>query len=393
VRILMPYENVFPHAFGGLESRNYQLATSLCRRGHAVTLAAFYDGDGDELAGPHRPRLLRLGSRAMLYDHAGRRRARSALRLAAAMARIDLGPYDVIETPNMPYAHLWPLAARCRLARRPLIVTWYEYWGPYWRRYVGPRVAPAYAAAEWIAARLGTAVVAPSRLTADRLSSACRGRAVPVLPCGVDVAGIQNAAERGAHAGPSIVFAGRLLAHKRLDLLLRALPSLPHVGPRQPLLTIFGDGPERARLERLTAELSLADRVCFRGHVARPEAIWEAFGAARVAVQPSSREGFGLFPLEAMAAGLPVVYCDSPDSAVSELVRDGREGVCCAPEPAALARTLAAADGPRWPDMAEAARARAREYDWSVVTPRFEELCAEVIAGRTSPDRHRARPG
>jgi glycosyltransferase involved in cell wall biosynthesis len=381
MRILMPYETVFPHAFGGLESRNHQLAAALSARGHAVTLAAFYDDDGRGPADPGGPRLLRLGSSPRLWDDAGRRRTRSALRLAAAMCRIDLGPYDVVETPNMPYAHLLPLAIRCRLARRPLIVTWYEYWGAYWPQHVGSWQAPLHAAAERMTAQLGREVTAPSRLTADRLAGARRGRAVRVLPCGIDVERIRGAAGRGDLAGPPFVFAGRLLAHKRLDVLLRSLAMLRDPGPGdEPSLTIFGDGPERARLERLSADLGLAGRVRFRGHVAAIETVWEALGASRVAVQPSAREGFGLFPLEAMAAGLPVVYCESPDSAVGEVVRDGREGLRCAADPAALARALADASGPRWADLSRAARERAREYDWSTITPRFEDLCREVTA-------------
>jgi glycosyltransferase involved in cell wall biosynthesis len=382
VRILMPYETVFPHAFGGLESRNHQLASALCARGHTVTLAGFYDGDGHASANPLGPRLLRLGSSPRLWDDAGRRRARSALRLAAAMCRIDLRPYDVIETPNMPYAHLLPLALRCRLARRPLIVTWYEYWGAYWRRYVGGWEAPMYAAAERMTAQLGTALTATSRLTADRLAGAHRSRAVRVLPCGIDGQRIRAAAARGDHAAAAFVFAGRLLAHKRLDVLLRAVATLPDAPPGQSTLTIFGDGPERIRLERLSAELGLTGRVRFRGHVTDIETVWEALGACRIAVQPSAREGFGLFPLEAMAAGLPVVFCDSPDSAVGELVRDGREGMRSPAEPAALARALAAAGGPRWADMSAAARDRAREYDWATITPRFEDLLEEVAAAR-----------
>lgn len=379
----MPYETVFPDAFGGLESRNYQLATSLCRRGHAVTLAAFCDPIPDGPARAEGPRVLRLGPRARLYDEAGRRRARSAMRFAAAMARIDLDPYDVVETPNMPYAHLLPLAARCRLARRPLVVTWYEYWGPYWRAYVGARRAPAYRTAEWLSAQLGTAALAVSRLTADRLAAARRGKPVSLMPCGVDVERIRGAAARGSGgAAPPFVFAGRLLVHKRVDLLLRAVPHLAEVRPGQVVLTIFGDGPERPRLERLAVELAIAERVRFRGHVAGTEEIWEELGRARVAVQPSSREGFGLFPLEAMAAGRPVVYCDSTESAVGELARDGREGLRCAARPTALATALTEADGPRWAHLSAAATQRARDYDWSAMTPRFEDLCRALLARR-----------
>ena len=45
-----------------------------------------------------------LGPRARLYDAAGRRRTRSAMRFAVAMTRIDLEPYDIVETPNIPDA-------------------------------------------------------------------------------------------------------------------------------------------------------------------------------------------------------------------------------------------------------------------------------------------------
>ena len=53
-----------------------------------------------------------------------------------------------------------------------------------------------------------------------------------------------------------------------------------------------------------------------------------------------SRGASGLFPLEAMAAGVPVVHCRSANSAVSELVRDGREGWAVDPDEGELAALL-----------------------------------------------------
>ena len=78
----------------------------------------------------------------------------------------------------------------------------------------------------------------------------------------------------------------------------------------------------------------------FRGRVASDRDLWAASSRSQVAVQPSEREGFGLFPLEAMAMGLPVVYCESSESAVGELVRPGSEGESTAATPEALAATL-----------------------------------------------------
>lgn len=69
---------------------------------------------------------------------------------------------------------------------------------------------------------------------------------------------------------------------------------------------LVGDGPERAVLEALAAELGLADRVRFTGNLPRAEAL-AALGGAHVLVHPSLHESGGLAALEAMAARRPVV--------------------------------------------------------------------------------------
>jgi glycosyltransferase involved in cell wall biosynthesis len=359
------------------------------RRGHEVTLAGFCSGLTSKLPGLHIRSLGDLGGR--LYNREGKRSTRQALRFAAAVARLDLAPYDVVETPNMPYVHLLPLAARCRAAGKPLVVTWYEYWAGYWREYVGPLKAPAYRSVEWATAQLGTLATATSELTERRVAARRLGArrqvrhrdgaaAVELVPCGIDVEQVQAAAREAQPGEPPLVFAGRLIAHKRLELLLAAVQLLGKEASPGPLLTIFGDGPARPALEAQAAALGITDRVRFRGHVESSDEVWRALGGARLAVQPSAREGFGLFPLEAMAAGLPVVYCDSPESAVAELVRDGVEGVRCAPDPHSLAAAISRLleDQFEWDRMSVAARARAQAYDWGEIAARFEEIFTRV---------------
>jgi glycosyltransferase involved in cell wall biosynthesis len=363
-----------------VETRNYELARALVRRGHEVTLAGFCSGLTGEPPRLHVRSLGALGGR--LYNREGKRSTRQALRFAAAVARFDLTPYDVVETPNMPYVHLLPLAARCRMAGKPLVVTWYEYWAGYWRGYVGALKAPAYRFVEWATAQLGMLATATSELTERRVAARRRG-SVELVPCGIDVARVRAAAGQAQGGEPPLVFAGRLIAHKRLEILLAALRHLDDCPPG-PLLTVFGDGPERPALEARAVELGVADRVNFRGHVESSDEMWRVLGGARLAVQPSAREGFGLFPLEAMAAGLPVVYCESSESAVPELVRDGVEGLQCVPEPGALAAAIRrllddAQDGSR---MGAAARARAEAYDWAEIARRFEEIFEHLMAAR-----------
>ena len=122
MRILLLYEAVYPDNIGGVETRNWELGRALGRRGHQVTLAGFCAPLPGE---PPNVRVLPKGPSPRLYNAGGRRSTRAALRFAAAVARLDLSPYDVVETANMPYVFRLPLALRCRLAGRPMLVRLY----------------------------------------------------------------------------------------------------------------------------------------------------------------------------------------------------------------------------------------------------------------------------
>jgi len=383
LKVLILYETVYPDFIGGVEHRNFELAAALCRRGHEVTLAGFCK----PLPGiPPRLTVRSLGELGALYNSAGQRSTRKAIRFAWTVPRVDVRGFDVVETANMPYIHILPLAVKCALAGRPLLVTWYEYWGDYWKLYVGRLKAPVYTAIEWCMGQLGTAVTATSRLTQERLARRRLRGGVELVPCGIRVDEVQRAAglpEARHGEGPPLIYAGRLLREKRIDLLLRAVELL---APRHPgvLLTVFGDGPYRDALVCLADELGIADRIDFRGHVESSGEVWKHLGQARIAVQPSEREGFGLFPLEAMAAGLPVVYCESAESAVLELVRHGVEGLCCAPESEALAEALERllVDEEEWSRLQRNALERASGYDWDEIARRFEETCVRLVKAR-----------
>ena len=395
--LLLFYDCIYPESVGGVEHRNHELARALAERGHRVTLAGFAAAPSKPYAGVE---ILPVGPPGRLYSAAGKRSSAAAARLAAAAARIDLRPFDVVEAANIPYAHLPVLATRCRLRGKPFVVTWHEYWGRYWEQYLGAKW-PLYAAVERLAASLGTRALAVSHLTASRLE-ARRHEEVLVIPNGIPAARIRAAAEEGGsdrsvgsdgsvgssdrsdESGPPLVYAGRLLREKRVDLLLEAVARLAPGRPG-PLLAVIGDGPDRKRLTALAERLGLlggSPAVTFHGHLPTNADVWRRLGASRIAVQPSSREGFGLFPLEAMAAGLPVVYCESAESALSELVEPGVHGACTQPQPDALAMALdrLLADPGEVHRLAETARRHAARYDWSAVAADKESVFLSLLA-------------
>lgn len=147
-----------------------------------------------------------------------------------------------------------------------------------------------------------------------------------------------------AAAGPGdarrIVTVGHLVARKRHADVLRALAALRD---RLPDLryTVVGDGPERPALERLAADLGLADRVEFRG--ALPPA--EAVAVARTAgafVLPSVDEAFGVAYIEAMAAGVPAIGCRGEPGPEEIAAHGGGLRLVAPCDPDALADALAA---------------------------------------------------
>ena len=373
LKILIVYDCVYPESLGGVEHRNYHLARELAQRGHSVTLAGWSKEAHQPIPGV---KVLPLPFQQSLYNSAGKRSALVSLRFAAAVMSLQLKQFDVVETANIPYIHLFPLAIACAIARKPLVVTWHEYWGRYWREYSGRFASQIFRGIEYLCAQLGNEVNAVSQLTAERLQAhRLKSGKVTVIPNGVSLKQIQEASNETDRDGPTLVYAGRLMREKRIDLLLEALARI-RLLQEEVLLAIVGDGPDRQRLEILAEQLGINGRVNFMGRLPTNDDVWRQLARAQIAVQPSSREGFGMFPLEAMAVGIPVIYCESPESAISGLVRDGIEGICTKPDPAALAVAIETLldDPERWTQLSENAKKRAQSYDWTNVAQQMEVI-------------------
>jgi rhamnosyl/mannosyltransferase len=125
-----------------------------------------------------------------------------------------------------------------------------------------------------------------------------------------------------------VLFVGRLVPYKGVDVLLEALQGLRAVA------MIVGDGPLRAQLEAQSRALDVADQVRFLGSVDDDE-LAALYRACDVFVLPSvtRQEAFGVVQLEAMAAGKPVVSTDL-GTGVGWVNRDGETGYVIPPRDA-----------------------------------------------------------
>jgi rhamnosyl/mannosyltransferase len=162
-----------------------------------------------------------------------------------------------------------------------------------------------------------------------------------VIPYGIDTAQFEQCAPeavrsvRERYGQRLIVSVGRLVYYKGFDVLIRAMASV------RAKLVIVGDGPLRAELETLAAQMGVTDKVVFAGEINNAGVTPYYHAADLFALASVARsEAFGIVQIEAMAAGLPVVNT-ALDSGVPFVSLDGVTGLTVPPgEPQALAAAM-----------------------------------------------------
>jgi glycosyltransferase involved in cell wall biosynthesis len=169
---------------------------------------------------------------------------------------------------------------------------------------------------------------------------------------------------------PLLLFAGRLSPEKNLESLAWVLDALPGVR-----LALVGDGPDRARLERVFAGMP----VVFPGFLRGVE-LAESFASADAFVMPSRTETLGFVVLEAMSSGCPVVAARA--GGIPDLVHHEEDGILYDPdrpeEAATALRELLAHRGRR-AFLARNGRKRALECTWPAETRKLRRAYAKAI--------------
>jgi teichuronic acid biosynthesis glycosyltransferase TuaC len=162
----------------------------------------------------------------------------------------------------------------------------------------------------WAAKRAGAIITVCAALRDALVAMGVDGGKVTALRNGVDLAlftpfetEVARAAARTRFGmrGLSLLSVGQLVERKGNHFMIEALRDLPAA-----TLYLAGEGPERARLQKVAQTAGVADRVHFLGLVPHGD-LPKLYGAADALVLASSREGWANVLLEAMACGTPVV--------------------------------------------------------------------------------------
>jgi glycosyltransferase involved in cell wall biosynthesis len=212
-----------------------------------------------------------------------------------------------------------------------------------------------------------SAVVAVSTRAVARQLAAGYGidlDSILLIPLGVDLELFRPSTHS---AGDAVFHLGSSDPRDRTVLVAEAWALASRLSGSLPKLVIGGDLGHVAEAVRERAD-ELGVTVELTGRLGDRELATRLRNAA-VVVQPSSDEGFGLQPLEAMASGAPVVVTDA--GAVRDVV--GTAAVVCGAKASEIAEAMlyALANGP---SLRPTARSRAEAYSW-------DASAAAVLAG------------
>lgn len=364
----------FPPALGGIQRYVAEAAAALALD-HDVTVVAPHDPDAQ------------LHDDALPYTVARTRSSWGGARAAAVLAEMSVAARRA--RPDVTLAgHLATLPAALAAARRPVACCFYgsEVWSPRMRPLLGRlggRVRLAVCISHFTAAEVQRVGVPAARIRlvspgADVPAAADSPRAV------LEAHGLWDG--RADLPARYLLSVGRLVEpHKGVDHVLRALPALRGAVP-DARLVVVGEGPLRARYERIVGSGGVADAVVWAGRVdeATKRALLDGARGlilvSRASPAAAQFEGFGIALVEAALAGRASIAGNS--GGIPDAVIDGETGLLVDPsDPVAFvgaARALLE-DEALAARLGEAGRARAeREFTWPRVMQRMVAVVSEL---------------
>ena len=285
-----------------------------------------------------------------------------------ATLMVVFADFDTMDVDSMPFFPLFSARVVSWIRRKTLFATWHEVTDlASWQAYIGRTKGVIAWAVERLALHSADTIISVSKHTTLRLRANGFKKRIVTVPLGVDLANIYTI---NASAQKSdVIFVGRLVAHKNVDLLIRAIAIAKLENPRV-IAKIIGNGPEKPALARLIKQLDLDENISLIGTVEKDNDLYGLMKASKMFILPSIREGFSVVALEANAAGIPVITTNHPDNAARELVTNGVNGYIVDPSAEAIAEGIATILENR---KAMKPENDIKQYDWDAVAENIKK--------------------
>jgi glycosyltransferase involved in cell wall biosynthesis len=310
VRVVLVSDSMQPWNFGGKEERLRHLQDSYLKQPESefeVLYATMKWWDENPPANH-----LAISKLRPMY-HKERRSIRQAVFFALACLKIIRLRPDVIEADQIPILQLYVIKFVAKVTRSSFSVTWHEVWSEAdWKEYLG-RFG-------WLASKLEThalklpdnfiAVSVPTRF--KLVHAGVAEDKIDLIEPDIDRPAITRATTKLPAA--DLLFAGRMIANKNLDLVIKAMALLASASVYV-TAAFVGDGPELLKLINLAKELGVRSQITFHGFLSHNEDVWGLMKKCGLFISPSTREGYGFSVMEAHFAGAKIIIAEHPNNA------------------------------------------------------------------------------
>jgi len=381
MKIAFIYDAVYPWIKGGAEKRIYEIAKRLAEK-HEVHWygvgwwlgengrGEVIEKDGIVLHGVCKP--------VQLYVN-GRRSISEALYFAWKLTPKLVGEdFDIIDCQEFPYFPCFSAKVHSLLRRTPLVVTWYEVWSEYWFEYLGKKGIFGYLV-ERLTTKLPKLIIPISeKIKEDLKTLNVPEKMMRVIPNGVDFYRLQSV--KPSDDEFDVIYVGRLISHKNVDVLLRAL-NIVRKEIKDVRCGIIGDGPEMEKLRALSKKLGLDDNVKFFGFIKSDLEVYAHMKSSKIFVLPSTREGFPNTILEANSCGLPAIIVRHEKNAGVGVVKDGYNGFIVNLSPEEIAGKIIdlLQNEEELDRLSRNSVEFAKTHDWSVIVSKLLKVYSEAM--------------
>ena len=373
MKIAFVYDVIYPYVKGGVEKRVWELATRLTSRGHEVHIFGMKFWDGEEILIREGVTLHGVCPVQKLYA-GGRRSLWQAIYFSIFLISPLLKErFDIIDCQQFPYFSCFSAKFFSKLKKIPLIITWHEVWGDYWLEYLGWKGFVGKST-ERLVARLTPDNVVVSKTTAKNLNYLGLSHGIKIIPNGIDLTRVRSVPP--SSESTDIIFVGRLIKEKHADLLVQAVTLLQHKTP-DIRVVIIGEGPEYGKINNLINDKKIKNTIHLCEFFQNHDDLLAQLKSSKVFVLPSTREGFGITALEALACGLPVVTVDHPANAICDLITEYNGFLCSLSAQDLSDKISLALQHPA--EMKGSCIESAAAFDWNGITSNIEAHYQSVI--------------
>ncbi|RAP03755.1 glycosyltransferase family 4 protein [Methanosphaera stadtmanae] len=381
MKIAFIYDTAYPWVTGGAENRIFEIGKRLRLRGHDIHVFSLgYWMETKEYYGQETIKYNDItyhsvGKPMELYTKDGSRSIKEALYFAKCLVSVNFDDFDIVDCQGFPYFSCYTSKLKTMNSKANLVITLHEVWNDYWYDYMGRKGFFGKIVEKGIL-HLTDNVICVSTATYENMLENNKPSNSIIISNGVNINEI-------IYLDPSkqycdVIYAGRLIAEKHVDLLIKAMRKVVDVHPYAKCF-IVGEGPMEDYLKHIVSTLELEKNIFFLGFYKNKEDLYKTLKSSSILVLPSLREGFGIIAIEANACGVPVITVNAKMNAAKDLINEDNGWIINDNvDSLAILINQLISDGISY-NKRNLCRKSAKKYDWNSIAAKTENYYLKIL--------------